>query len=177
MLKILSSLAMLQAASAAPPPAAPPAMPPPACDAPAHGGFDFWVGEWDVFATGSGQKVAESRIERKHNGCAVIETWMPLRGEGGTSLNHLDPVTGMWRQKWVGSRPGAVEFSGGLTAGKMVLTGNWPNPVDRHQLIRMTYTPNPDGSVRQFGEASTDHGVSWQASFDFTYRPKKDSSQ
>jgi hypothetical protein len=34
----------------------------------------------------------------------------------------------------------------------------------------MTYTANPDGSVRQFGEASTDHGLTWQPNFDFTYR-------
>jgi len=41
----------------------------------------------------------------------------------------------------------------------------------------MSYTANEDGSVRQFGESSTDHGVSWQSAFDFTYRPKEDAPE
>ena len=159
----------LQSAQAAPTPPAPP----PACDSEAHAGFDFWVGEWEVFPNGQDKKVAESRIERKHNGCAILENWMPLRGGGGTSLNHYDEAAGQWRQKWVGSSPGAVEFVGGLTDGRMVLTGNWPSPQAPQTLVRMTYTKNEDGSVRQFGESSTDHGVSWQTAFDFIYRPKK----
>ncbi|ABC63491.1 hypothetical protein [Erythrobacter litoralis] len=158
-------------AQAATPPTLP-ASPPPGCQSEAHGQFDFWVGEWEVFPNGRDTKVADSRIERKHGGCAVLENWMPLRGAGGTSLNHVDPASGMWHQKWVGSAPGAVEFSGGLAEGSMVLTGNWPTPVAPHQLIRMTYTPNNDGSVRQHGESSTDHGLSWQTSFDLLYRPK-----
>lgn len=172
---ISSILAILLQASPGATEAAPaPPAPPPACDSAGHAGFDFWLGEWDVFPNGGDTRVAESRIERKHNGCAVIESWMPLRGPGGTSLNHYDSATGRWHQKWVGSSPGAVEFSGGVTQGRMVLTGNWPSPQAPHQLVRMTYSASADGSVRQHGEASTDHGLSWQTSFDFIYRPKKD---
>jgi hypothetical protein len=173
-------LALLQAVAGTTPaaqtaPSSPP--PPPACDSEVHAGFDFWLGEWDVYGANAPEtKVADSRIERKHNGCAVLESWMPLRGTGGTSLNHVDPASGIWYQKWVGSAPGAVEFTGGVTDGKMVLTGNWPSPGAPHTLIRMTYTANEDGSVRQFGESSTDHGLSWQSAFDFTYRPKEDAS-
>ena len=145
---------------------------PPACNSPGHAGFDFWLGEWDVYPNGRTDKVANSRIERLHGGCAVLESWMPLKGGGGTSLNHYDPHTHIWHQKWVGSSPGAVEFSGGATEGRMVLTGNWPQPGAPHTLIRMTYTANEDGSERQHGEASTDHGLSWQTAFDFIYRPK-----
>ena len=173
----LTPLALVQAASAQPSqPAAPappsPTPPAPACDSEGHAGFDFWVGEWDVYATGSERQVAQSKIQRTHAGCAVIEHWMPARGPGGTSLNHFDPATGRWHQKWVGASPGAVEFSGGTVEGGMVLTGNWGSPAAPHQLIRMTYTAADDGSVRQHGEASLDHGQTWQTSFDFTYRPR-----
>jgi hypothetical protein len=48
----------------------------------------------------------------------------------------------------------------------MVITGKWGGP-----LVRMSYSKNPDGSVRQFGEQSTDEGKTWKPSFDFTYRP------
>jgi hypothetical protein len=34
----------------------------------------------------------------------------------------------------------------------------------------MTYSAQPDGSVRQLGESSDDAGRSWQPSFDFIYR-------
>jgi hypothetical protein len=163
--------ALLQVSAA---PAAPtaPAAPPP-CSSEAHSGFDFWVGEWDVYPNGQEAKIADSRIERKHNGCAVLENWMPLRGQGGTSLNHFDIATGQWHQKWVGSAAGSVEFSGGPVDGAMVLTGNWPTPVAPHQLIRMTYTLGSDGSVRQHGESSLDHGLSWTTSFDLIYRRKQ----
>ncbi|WP_271438615.1 hypothetical protein [Pontixanthobacter luteolus] len=154
-----------------------PPSPPPPCASEEHGGFDFWVGTWDVYPTGSDSMVGQSRIERTHNGCAVIENWMPANGRTGSSLNHYDPASGQWHQKWVGSGGGAVEFTGGVTGGKMVLTGNWPSPQTPHQLIRMTYTANDDGSVRQFGEGSTDHGLTWSASFDFIYRPRQRGGQ
>ncbi|WFL77215.1 hypothetical protein P7228_14670 [Altererythrobacter arenosus] len=180
MLTIIASLAILQA-SAAQAPAGQPTTPPPAppaCDTEGHDGFDFWVGEWAVYPNGQENQVANSRIERKFNGCAVVENWMPLRSAGGTSLNHYDAATKRWHQKWVGSSPGAVEFIGGVVEGKMVLTGYWPNGAGPGQdaLTRMTYTMNDDGSVRQHGEASTDHGISWQTSFDFLYRPKEADS-
>lgn len=176
MLTFLTTLAMLQAAPATAPAAQPAA--PPACDKVVHAGFDFWVGEWDVYPNGQETKVADSRIERKHNGCAVIENWMPLSGRTGSSLNHYDVASGRWHQKWVGSSPGAVEFTGGVVDGKMVLTGYWPgaNGPGQDALVRMSYTRNEDGSVRQHGEASTDHGISWQTSFDFLYRPKDNAS-
>lgn len=50
----------------------------------------------------------------------------------------------------------------------MVITGKWGGP-----LVRMTYSKNADGSVRQVGEQSTDEGKTWKPSFDFTYRPSK----
>jgi hypothetical protein len=55
-----------------------------------------------------------------------------------------------------------------------VLTGNWRNVNGPGQdaLIRMTYSENADGSVRQHGEQSTDHGLTWTNSFDFIYRKK-----
>lgn len=174
---IILALMLQSAPDAAAQPAATP--PPSACDSEGHAGFDFWVGEWDVYQTGGDAKVADSRIERKHNGCAVIENWMPLRGAGGTSLNHFDVATNRWYQKWVGSTPGAVEFEGGVVDGNMVLVGYWPNAFGPGQnaLTRMTYTRNEDGSVRQHGEGSTDHGISWQTSFDFTYRPKPEENE
>ena len=146
--------------------------PPPACTAAEHRQFDFWVGEWTVTQTGKPDVVANSLIEKLYGGCAIRENWMPFKGAGGGSLNNY--VDGRWRQTWVDSTNSRVEFEGGLADGKMMLTGFWKgvNGPGQDALIRMTYSKNADGSVRQHGEQSTDQGKSWSTNFDFTYHPK-----
>ncbi|MBX3480365.1 MAG: hypothetical protein KF842_08190 [Caulobacter sp.] len=158
-----------------PPPSAAPAKPPPACQEPERRQFDFWVGEWDVYPTGKDNLVAHSRIESLYGGCAVRENWMPLKGTGGGSLSAFVPADKGWRQTWTDSSGGWVEFTGGWTGEALVLEGSWPGAVTPGQpaLVRMTYTKGADGSVRQFGEGSTDDGKTWAPNFDFTYRPAK----
>lgn len=150
--------------------------PPPPCATPEHGQFDFWVGEWDVFPNGADKLVAHSKIEKLYAGCAIRENWMPLKGAGGGSLNGYDPATKRWHQTWIGSQPGHVDFDGGFTGGKMVLTGMWAgvNGPGQDALVRMTYSPQPDGSIRQHGEQSVDHGLTWTTNFDFIYRKRKE---
>lgn len=161
------------AAAQTPPPA--PAPSPPACATPEYRQFDFWVGRWDVYPTGADKLVAHSLIERLYGGCAIRENWMPLTGGGGGSLSNYVASEKGWRQTWLDSSGARVEFTGGLVGEAMVITGSWPGAVTPGQdaLVRMTYTRGPDGSVRQFGEASTDGGKTWATNFDFTYRPAK----
>lgn len=143
------------------------------CAAPEHRQFDFWVGEWDVFPTTGGDKVAQSRIERLHDGCVIREQWMPTGKGGGSSLNNYDPQARRWRQTWVDSSNARVDFAGGLDREAMVLTGFWKgvNGPGRDGTVRMRYTREAGDAVRQLGEVSTDGGKSWSPSFDFTYRP------
>lgn len=164
---MLALLLLLAQTAASPPPA-----PPPACTGPEHRQFDFWVGEWTVTPTGKANVVASSLIEKLYGGCAVRENWMPLKGTAGGSLNNY--YDGQWRQTWIDAANSRVDFTGGLVDGKMVLTGQWKGVLGpgKDALIRMTYSKNADGSVRQHGEQSTDGGKSWSTNFDFTYRPK-----
>jgi len=150
----------------------PPVPPPPACTAAEHRQFDFWVGEWTVTPTGKPNTVANSVIENLYGGCVIRENWMPLKGTPGGSLNNY--ADGRWHQTWVDSSNARVEFAGGLAGGEMVLLGYWKdvNGPGQSALIRMTYSKNSDGSVRQHGEQSTDHGLTWSTNFDFTYHPK-----
>lgn len=179
MLALLYPLAFLQVTAAETPaePPAPPPPPPPACATEFHAQFDFWVGTWEVYPTGSDTKVADSWIQRISAGCVIRESWMPLRGGDGTSMSFINHDTGRWQQVWVGSDGKRVDFEGGMVGEAMVLTGYWDGvgPAGSDLLTRMTYTLGEDGSVRQFGEGSTDHGKTWQTSFDLTYRPKQDS--
>ena len=164
-------LALLFLAAQSAVPASPPP-PPPACTASEHRQFDFWVGEWTVTPTGKTNVVASSLIEKLYGGCAIRENWMPLKGSAGGSLNNY--YDGRWRQTWVDASNSRVDFTGGLVDGKMVLTGDWKGVLGpgKDALIRMTYSKNADGSVRQHGEQSTDGGKSWSTNFDFTYHPK-----
>jgi len=158
---------MLPTAALAQAPAAP-ATPKPVCTTPEHQQFDFWVGKWDVVQTGQDQVVAQSLIESLYNGCGIRENWMPKNNRTGGSLNIWLPDEKVWKQTWIDSDGARADFVGGWTGKQMVLTGKWGGP-----LVRMTYTPNADGSVRQFGEQSTDEGKTWSPSFDFTYRRAK----
>lgn len=172
---LLTGLLLTAGSAAAQTPSPSPAPPPPACAAPEHRQFDFWVGRWDVYPTGSDKQVARSLIERLYAGCAIRENWMPLSGGGGGSLSNYVIGESGWRQTWLDSSGSRVEFTGGWTGQAMVLTGEWVGAVTPGQpaRVRMTYTRGEDGTVRQFGEASQDGGKTWAANFDFTYRPAK----
>lgn len=144
-----------------------------ACAAPEHRQFDFWVGRWDVYQTGKAPLVAHSLIEKLYNGCAIRENWMPLKGTPGGSLNHYDRDQGRWHQIWMDASNSRVEFWGGLADGKMFLQGYWKgvNGPGNNGLVRMSFSKVDNGAVRQLGEISTDHGLSWKPFFDFTYKP------
>lgn len=149
----------------------PPASP---CASPAYRSFDFWVGKWEVRPNGKDVIVAHSLIERLYNGCAIRENWMPLGGAGGGgSLSNYDSSTSGWRQAWVDSSGTRVDFVGDYVGDQMVLTGLWRGVLGpgKDGLVRMTYSRQPGGKVRQLGEVSTDNGKTWSPSFDFIYSP------
>ncbi len=163
--------ALLQTAGQLPQPPQP--SPPPACATAEHRQFDYWVGAWDVYRTGTDTLVARSLIERRYNGCAIRENWMPLQGQGGGSFSAWRPESRNWRQTWVDSSGLWAEFSGGMVDGAMELTGPWAGsgPQGQNGIVKMRYERGAGGIVRQHGQVSIDGGRSWTPSFDFTYRP------
>jgi hypothetical protein len=156
----------VQAAQSTASATAPPAQP---CAAPEYHQLDFWVGNWDVYPTGKDKLVAHSLIESVY-GCGIRENWMPLSKQPGGSLSVYGPADKHWEQFWIDSQGSRAFFTGGWDGKAMVITGKWDGPI-----VRMTYSKNEDGSVRQLGEQSTDDGKTWGPSFDFTYRPAKSS--
>jgi hypothetical protein len=150
------------------PPDTPPAS---ACAAPEYRQFDFWLGRWDV--TSDGAPAGYNEVRAIHGGCALQENWVGA-GEGGisgTSLNAWDRATGRWHQTWIDSGGTLLQLDGGLEEGAMVLAGEQPAaPGGRAVRHRITWTPNPDGSVRQLWEASQDGGNTWNILFDGLYQ-------
>ena len=149
-------------------PAAAPAGGP--CAAAEYRQFDFWVGDWDV--SQKGEPAGVNTIQAVHGGCALQENWQGT-GEGGisgSSYNIYDRATGKWHQSWVDSSGSLLLLDGGLVDGSMVLQGQRPTRDGSGQAShRITWTPNPDGSVRQLWEASTDGGANWSVLFDGLY--------
>ena len=140
-----------------------------ACDTAAHHAFDFWIGEWEVFA--NDQPAGINRIEPLLDGCALAEHWRGASGVEGKSYNAYDAATGRWRQFWVAAQGNVLMLEGGLVGRAMVLTGVRPHPKSgAPQQQRIAWTKEPDGSVRQLWETSDDAGATWQVAFDGRYR-------
>jgi hypothetical protein len=153
---------------------APPSPPPYRCDSADHRAFDFWIGRWDVYVTGTHNLAGRSIIERADAGCVITEQWTGAAGApfSGRSLNAYEATTGKWVQFWMDSGGEVTRYEGGPVGGAMVLTApdetRPGRPGKAH--LRMTFTANADGSVRQHGESSADGGGAWSTSYDFTYR-------
>lgn len=138
--------------------------------------MDFWLGEWTV-RLGT-RVVGTNRIQKMLKGCAVMEHWTGADGSEGKSLFYYDGVADVWKQVWVTD---AAYAPGGLK--EKVLVERLPGGALRFQgeittangatyLDRTTLTPNPDGTVRQWIQISTDGGEMWTSTFDATYERK-----
>ncbi len=143
------------------------------CTAPEYRHFDFWLGEWDVTSAGSSSASASNTISREHGGCVLLEQYT-AGAFTGMSLNFYDSTTGKWHQTWMSNSGGALYIEGGLNdQGQMVLTdAGSPSSAATNATNRITWTPNPDGSVRQFWQTSSDGGETWNVAFDGLYTPK-----
>jgi hypothetical protein len=142
-----------------------------ACKDPAYGHFDFWLGEWEVRKT-DGTLAGVNRIEKAHGGCVLKEQYSTPKGYTGESLNTYDPVKKTWHQTWVDNAGLLLLLDGRLVDGRMVLEGATQGATGAATRHRITWTPNPDGTVRQFWE-STDAAGAWKTAFDGLYKRKQ----
>jgi hypothetical protein len=145
-----------------------PTPPPPACETPEFAQFDFWLGEWDVYGP-KGNRAGGNSISRAHSGCVVLERWTGTAGFTGSSFNIYTPTTKKWHQIWVDSSGTLLQLEGEFANGAMQMQGSGLT-AKGPMLNRITWTPRPDGTIRQVWEISTDSGKTWQVSFDGTYR-------
>jgi hypothetical protein len=142
--------------------------PAPSCEAPEHHQFDFWIGTWSV--TEGEQAAGRNVIQSDLKQCALFESWTAIDGSRGRSINFYDRSRRRWHQSWIDDHGGALELDGHFIKGSMILEGERPDlttgkPV-RH---RITWTPQPTGSVRQHWETMEAGQSSWQNVFDGLY--------
>jgi len=151
----------------APSPAQSPA---PACTAVEHRTFDFWVGEWNVHSA-DGKLAGTNSIKREMGGCVLHERYDTGRGYSGQSFSIYDAPRRVWHQTWVDSAGLLLLLEGRIQDGKLVLEGQTTETDGRKIKHRISWTPSPDGSVRQLWESAAPNG-DWTAAFDGKYTRK-----
>ena len=65
--------------------------------------FDFWIGDWNCFRTGTQVLSGISHVEAMAGGCAILENYTATQAYTGKSFNFYDSITGKWEQNWIGS--------------------------------------------------------------------------
>ena len=140
------------------------------CTAAEHQVFDFWLGEWNVHAA-NGKLAGTNSIKKEMGGCVLHERYDTGRGYRGESFNVYDAPRKVWHQTWVDSGGLLLLLEGGLREGKMVLEGQTTGQDLKLTQHRITWTPVPDGSVRQLWETKGPDGE-WAVAFDGKYTRK-----
>ncbi len=149
------------------------------CSAPAYRQFDFWIGEWDVFAK-NGNKAGDSKISLILDSCIVLEEWTSARTTqgiryAGKSFNTWNRTTKQWQQTWVDNVGGTTEYSEGKYDDQKIIFQTKPFPFSKDTIAvrKLTFFNLSPDKVRQFGEISKDKGLTWNAEFDLEYRRRK----
>ena len=130
--------------------------------------FDFWVGTWDV-RTATGDLAGTNEIRSGAAQCVLVETWKSTSGGSGQSFNFYDGVAKKWRQIWVDGSGVVTRFEGTFRDGSMRFEGERFEASGELTRVKMTFTPLPDGRVRQRGEASSDGGKTFVEEYDLYY--------
>ena len=139
------------------------------CATTEHRAFDFWIGEWDV-TTPDGKPAGTNHIESVLGGCALLEHWEGQGGGAGKSLSLYVAADKAWNQTWVDAGGNRIVLIGGLEGARMVLRNAWTTPKGVRMRSELSWTPQPDGSVRQTWKQSQDDGQTYQTTFDGIYR-------
>lgn len=136
--------------------------------------FDFWAGEWNVYATGTTNLVGHSIVQVISGGCALLENWEG-GNSSGKSINFIDPNTNKWKQSWAGSYAnGNQEFvNGEYKDSAMHFEFETKDAQGKKIIGRFIFYNQGPNQVRQFSEASNDDGKTWTTNYDFTYIRKR----
>ena len=132
--------------------------------------FSFWVGEWDVYQTGTEQLVGKSRIERMLGGNYLRESYFSTQGYEGTSINTYNQAFKRWEQYYVDNGGLVLHIKGNFDGKSMVLMDCSEENLNCN---RISFTPLADGNVQQVWDQSKDGGQNWSNAFDGTYVPTK----
>ncbi len=81
---------------------------------PVYRQFDFWIGEWNVFAKNN-KKAGDSKITLILDSCIILEEWKSTSAQdgiiySGKSFNTYNASSKQWQQTWVDNVGGSTEY-------------------------------------------------------------------
>lgn len=138
--------------------------------------FDFWIGDWNCYRTGTQILSGYSHVESIAGGCALLENYTSTQAYDGKSFNFYDTVAGKWEQDWIGAGgPGDRQryYNGVFKDGKMQFVYETIN--SKGEKVKgnfIFYFINQD-SVRQYQDLMDTVGKTISVTYDLTYRRKK----
>jgi len=141
--------------------------------------FDFWVGDWNAYVTGTNLLAGHSLIQKASGDCMILENWTSVRSlYEGKSLNFVDPATNKWEQVWVGAEGRANDnvhrfFNGQYKDSVMRFDFETTDTSGKKLVGRFSFYNQGANQVRQLNETSADGGKTWSTVYDFTYKRKK----
>jgi hypothetical protein len=146
---------------------------------PVYRQFDFWIGDWEVFAK-NGKKAGDSRIELILDSCIILENWKSTSSTNGLyysgkSFNTYNSASKQWQQTWVDNMGGTTEFLEGHYDNKKMIfvTKPFQSSKDTTAIRKLTFYNLEPNKVRQHGEISKDNGLTWATEYDLEYRRKR----
>jgi hypothetical protein len=135
------------------------------------GALDFWLGDWTVsWPDGTGTNSIRRILDDR-----VIEEIFESHGtDGGVllgrSLSVPGSADGVWRQTWVDSSGGYLDFVGVDVDGRISFQRTGP----RGGLQRMVWLDVTTDSLRWEWQRSADGGVTWTVMWALDYRRVRD---
>ena len=146
------------------------AAPPSKCSSVEHRRLDFWVGEWDAFEVGGGDRpIARARIDPILDGCALREVYEQTDGLVGQSFTTYDAARKIWHQTWVTNGGALLQIDGRFEGNALTMQGPRWNAAGRKEIVRGVWRPE-NGGVREVAHTSPDGGRTWRPWFDVVFR-------
>lgn len=138
-----------------------------------HKNFDFWIGEWEV-TNKDGTKAGQNIIVKDEGNCVLRENWTSATaGYTGTSINFYNLTTEQWEQLWIDNSGNHLKLKGNRIGNQMILSSDvFEHTNGKLYVNRITWTSNPNGTVRQLWEV-LDKGKVVNTLFDGLYSPIK----
>jgi len=137
--------------------------------------FDFWIGDWNCYRTGTQILSGTSHVEAMAGGCAILENYTATQAYTGKSFNFYDTIKGKWEQDWIGSGgPGDRQhyYDGEYKNGSMHFTYETINANGSKTKGTFIFYNISRDSVRQYQDVTDDSGKIISVTYDLTYLRK-----
>jgi hypothetical protein len=135
------------------------------CSAQEAGQFDFWLGQWEGTWGEDGR--GTNRIAKTMGGC-VVEEQFDGGAFKGMSVSVYDERQGCWKQTWVDNAGSYLDFTGGMTGGRMILSRQ--AEIDGQVVQQRMVWYDIEADRFEWHWERSEDGQSWQVLWHIHYR-------